>query len=285
MHSGMKHPGPPWRALVERMESLLYGGDWIARLAGTLGYHPKVTVVEQRIVVKHGGTVPPLRIGYASDFHAGPTTHPGLLESACDALSQSHPDLLLLGGDFVCMDPARIRDLAPRLGSIPAPLGRYAVLGNHDWWAGADMVARALQDAGIAMLTNRNVRLPAPYDGLFLCGLDDYWAGYPDVGAALAGADGTRLLLMHEPNNLMDLQGEQFALALCGHTHGGQIALPGGVPLVVPHGPLSRKYARGRFDLDQGGVLIVSVGVGCSTVPLRLFADPEVLVCNLEFTS
>ncbi len=86
---------------------------------------------------------------------------------------------------------------------------------------------------------------------------------------------------MHAPSGLLDLGQERFNLALCGHTHGGQIALPGGAPILVPWGPLSRRYARGRFELSDGATLIVSVGIGCVVVPVRLFTHPEVVVCTL----
>ena len=226
----------------------------------------------------------PLRIAFGSDFHAGPTTHPDVLGAACEALADARPDLLLLGGDFVCTEATPIRKLASQLGAIRAPLGRYAVLGNHDWWTDAGLITRTLEEAGIQVVTNRNQRLPGPYDRLVVCGLDDPCAGVPDAAKTFAGADGIRIVLMHQPSSLLDVGREPFALALCGHTHGGQIALPNGGPVVVPHGPLSRRYCRGRFTVN-GGTMIVSVGIGCSALPFRLFADPEIIVCDVEFAA
>ena len=78
--------------------------------------------------------------------------------------------------------------------------------------------------------------------------------------------------------------GRRRARTFFGHTHGGQLALPGGVPIVMPHGRLSRRYARGRFDLGAGRTLVVSVGLGCVVLPFRLFADSEIVVCNLMVT-
>jgi predicted MPP superfamily phosphohydrolase len=225
--------------------------------------------------------MPPLKLAYASDFHAGPTTDPAILRAACTELRATAPDLLLLGGDFVTLVPSEIDWLAPELGSIPAPLGRFAVLGNHDYWSDAPYIARRLEAAGIRVLTNANVRLAPPFDQVWICGIDDHWCGHPDAAAALSGADGIRVVLMHAPSGLLDLAEEHFDLALCGHTHGGQLALPGGIPIVVPHGPLSRRYARGRYGIEGGRTLLVSVGVGCVVLPLRLFADPEIIVCDL----
>ena len=262
------------------MESTLFRGGWAFRLARALGARARVGTTRFRVAVLPPGT-PPLTIAYASDFHAGQTTDPAVLEAACAALRAAAADLLLLGGDFVTHDPAAADALAAELGRIPAPLGRFAVLGNHDWWAGAPRVRTALESAGIPVLTNRCVPLPAPYQAVWICGLDDHWSGRPDPVAATRGADGVRVVLMHAPSGLLDLRDERFDLALCGHTHGGQVALPGGTPLIVPHGALSRRYARGRFDLSGGRTLLVSVGLGCVVLPLRLFARPEIMVCEL----
>ena len=131
------------------------------------------------------------------------------------------------------------------------------------------------------MLTNRNVQLEPPFNRVWICGVDDHSYGHPNAAAALAGADGIRVVLMHAPSGLLDVGEEHFDLALCGHTHGGQLALPGGIPIVVPHGASSRRYARGRFRIGADRTLIVSVGLGCVLLPVRLFAQPEVIVCEI----
>jgi uncharacterized protein len=266
-------------------ERFLYRGGWPVRLARAAGIRPEVTTVRYTIrMAKRWGSVRPLRIAFASDFHAGPTTDPSVLRDACNALRGAAPDVLLLGGDFVTVLPSEIDWLARELGSIPAPYGRFAVLGNHDWCADGPYVAQALEEAGIGVLTNRNVQLSAPFEQAWICGLDDHGYGKPDATGAVAGASGIRIVLMHAPSGLLDLGEERFDLALCGHTHGGQISLPGGTPIVVPHGRLSRRYSQGRFDLGGGRTLVVSMGLGCVVLPVRIFADPEIVVCNLEFT-
>ncbi len=109
-------------------------------------------------------------------------------------------------------------------------------------------------------------------------GLDDPIWGAPDAAAALEGADEIRIVLMHAPDGLLNLGDRHFDLALCGHTHGGQIHLPWGDAIVVPHGVLSRRHVAGFYRLGKQGerALLVSRGIGCSTVPIRLFAHPEV---------
>jgi predicted MPP superfamily phosphohydrolase len=269
-----------------RLEAFLYRGGWPVRLARALGVRPEVRTTRHSIPISNGSApIPPLRIAYGSDFHAGPTTDPAVLRAACAALHAAAPHVLLLGGDFVTLVPSEIDWLARELAAIPAPFGRFAVLGNHDWWSDGPYIARALEAAGIRVLTNRSVQLDAPFQHVWICGLDDHGRGRPDAAVALAGAEGVRIVLMHAPSGLLDLGEERFDLALCRHTHGGQLALPGGTPVVVPHGRLSRRYARGRFGIADGRTLVVSVGVGCVVLPLRLFADPEIVVCNLTAAS
>ncbi len=271
-----------WYRLQQR---LLAGTSWPARLARVLGGQRRIRILEYDVEATRPGLPRgTLRIGFASDFHAGPITHPALLAAACDALAALRPDLLLLGGDFVSLDAAAIGPLAEWLGRVPAPLGRFAVLGNHDYWNGAQQVARRLEAAGIRVLRNEAVQLPAPYHEVTLCGLDDDLAGTPEPLARFAPRSEVRLLLMHGPSGLLAADGIPFALALCGHTHGGQIALPGGKPLLLPPGALCRRYPGGRYQPGPGRTLIVSRGVGYSTVPVRAFSPPEVVLCRLRLS-
>jgi len=261
-----------------------YRGGWPAALARRLWLHGRIDVLEHHIRIARWARGPrPLRIVFASDFHAGPVTHPELLNEASRAIAGGKPDLLLLGGDFISPHARYIDGLADRLRQIEAPLGRFAVLGNHDLYADDEYIVERLEAAGVRVLNNENVRLPPPFEAIHLCGLDDPTAGSPDAAAALRGADGVRIVLMHSPEGLLSLRGHRFELAFCGHTHGGQIALPGGYPLWVPGGPLNRLYAHGAHELRDydGATMIVSRGIGCSSVPVRMFARPEVHVCTV----
>jgi predicted MPP superfamily phosphohydrolase len=167
------------------------------------------------------------------------------------------------------------------LAAVEARLGRFAVLGNHDWTSDPSVITQDLQRAGIEVLTNRNVRLPSPFEHVWICGLDDHCFGMPDAQGAFSGADGFRIVLMHAPSGLLDIGDHRFELAFCGHTHGGQVALPGGWPVIVPKGALSRRYARGLYRLPNERTLVVSVGLGCATIPLRTYSDPEIILCTL----
>ena len=264
------------------MQEVLTAGHWPARVAHALGAQGDVRITRQHFSVE-GVSAPALRIAFAADFHAGPCTHPRVLASACTELARLGAPVLLLGGDFVCVSSRDIRELAPRLADIPAPMGKFAVLGNHDYWAGARAVVRALEGAGIRVLINESVRLPAPWDGTWICGMDDPIAGRPEPEHTFTGAGGRRVVLMHAPSGLGAIGNERFDLALCGHTHGGQIALPGPRPLFIPDAAEFRRFAYGRYRLADGRRLFVTRGVGYSTAPIRTFCRSEVVGAELEF--
>jgi predicted MPP superfamily phosphohydrolase len=281
----------PIRHATERtLDALLLKGR-VAGLSYRLGGLGRLRVTRYSEVLGAGKALPrPLKIGFASDFHAGPTTHPALFDDLGRALESERPDLLLLGGDYVSFDAAYIRALRAFLAGARAPLGTYAVIGNHDIWNGRAPVESALRAAGIGVLVNQGARLPAPFAAVGICGIDDPWTGAPDVDAAFAdaaGADSTDvcIFLTHSPDGVVLLGGQRFDAAFAGHTHGGQIAAPGGRPLFRPSGPASGKYNYGRYDIPGNGPLFVSRGVGCAGIPLRLNADPELLICTLSTPS
>src|SRR6185503_5146194 len=181
-------------------------------------------------------------------------------------------DLVLLGGDYVFLFAEYIDEIANRLRQIRAPLGIHAVMGNHDLWADDAAIARALEVAGAQVLVNEQVSLPAPFAHVALIGLDDPWTGLPPTLPLLPPDDKrVRVVLAHAPEVMLRLRDEPFDLALCGHTNGGHVALPGSVPILVP-GPLSRRYAHGRHDAGDGRTLIVRRGIGGTEVALRTFA-------------
>lgn len=259
-----------------------YADGWAARLTHRFGLDGRLEVTETTVTLPRWRGWKPLRVVFASDFHAGPLTHPSLLDDACHAIEALRPELVLLGGDFVSYHGRHVDPLARRLACIEAPLGKYAVLGNHDLLADDEYLVEQLGDAGVRVLVNESVRLDGQQEGLALCGVDDPVQGEMDASRAFrdTAADDARLLLMHAPEGLLEVK-ERFDLALCGHTHGGQVALPNGWPIRMPGPRINRRFSRGHFRLRDGGQLIVSRGIGCSQLPLRLFAAPEVHVLTL----
>lgn len=237
---------------------------------------------ERVVLSKPLGQRSRMRVAFASDLHGGRMTATGTIASACEALLESTPDLILLGGDFVCSLAEELELITPCLRRLSAPCGVYAVLGNHDHSAGARAITTQLEGLGIRVLCNRSVRLPDPFGNVLLVGLDDHLGGRPCAAEAEWDGGCATLLLIHQPSGLLDAGDRPFDVALAGHTHGGQITLPGGIAPIAASGPLSRMYQAGRYGLSQGRVLCLSVGVGQSLLPFRLGPRTEVLILELE---
>jgi uncharacterized protein len=264
------------------MNAVLRGG-WITRLSYRSGLHGTLRITCHDIRMPAEKRLPgPLVLAFASDFHAGPTTHPGVFSTLLDELIDRKPDVLLLGGDYVTGDAASVTVLSEILSRCRPPLGKYGVLGNHDLWTDDERIRRDLGAAGVTMLVNSNCSLAPPFEDVSVCGIDDPWTGRVDVPRAFAGARPIRIFLTHSPDGLLFLRNEQFDVGFAGHTHGGQVAFPNGTPVMSACGPLSRTYGHGRFELANQGSLIVGRGIGCSNLPIRLNADPELIICTLR---
>ena len=218
-------------------------------------------------------------IAQVSDIHVGSFVGDRELDEGFELVTQLRPDLVVATGDLVDFDPDAVGPLALRLLRVGARDGAFAILGNHDHYAGAAIVAEHLRAAGVGVLSNASVRLRAGESGGFaLLGVDDLvgrtrsspgFAG-PDLGAVLRGMapDLPRILLAHQPRYFDEVSG-RVALQLSGHTHGGQIN-PGFRPA-----DMIMKYVSGRYEAD-GTTLYVNRGFGVSGPPSRVGAPPEV---------
>jgi predicted MPP superfamily phosphohydrolase len=269
-----------WRRAWEGAQAFLMRSDWPANLAARFIAPSLVVRHETFDLPKRLGAAETMRIGFASDLHAGPTTALATIELACTALRDAAPDLILLGGDFVSLRGRDAERLLEPLRQLRAPLGVFAVLGNHDHWSNAELVRSVLERAGVRLLHNEGARLPAPFDRTMVVGLDDHFSGTPDATRVAWDPALVTLLLIHQPSGILDAAGRPFDIAMAGHTHAGQILLPGGWALVVPEGALSRQYLYGRYELAPDRHLLVSSGVGNSLLPLRFGAPAEVAICT-----
>ena len=265
------------RGAMEWAVARLWRDGWGPRLMHRVGLGPPVRVVREDIAIDRArwrDGVAPLRVAFVSDLHAGPTTHPELIADAVARVRALEADVVLFGGDFVYLDTRHLEVVAKELETIAAPLGRFAVMGNHDLWADDRIIQARLERAGIRVLVNEKADLPAPYDFVSICGLDDPWTGIRDPKPAFADARDVRIVLVHSPRALEILGDERFDVMVCGHTHGGHIALPGPTPIVTVGG---RAHQFGRHDVGDGRTLVVSRGIGATELPLRTFADPDVV--------
>jgi len=237
---------------------------------------------ERVVLPKSLGQSRRLRVAFASDLHAGRMTPTGTINAALEALMEASPDVILLGGDFVCSRAEELQLILPALRRLRAPAGVFAVMGNHDHEADAERITAALEASGISVLNNRSVPLAEPFGNVLLVGLDDHLEGQPQAAAACWDPGCVTLLLLHQPSGLLDAGDHPYDIALAGHTHGGQITLPGGLAPLAASGPLSRRYRKGRYVVAPERLLCVSVGVGYSLLPFRLGPRTEVLILDLE---
>jgi uncharacterized protein len=216
------------------------------------------------------------RIAFITDTHVAGFVRRDYYAAIVAQVEAFDPDAILLGGDFVTWG-RHIPLFAERLlAPLHARDGIYAVLGNHDYWAGAKEMTAVLEAHGVEILTNRAIVLARGADTLPLAGIDEVYRGTPDVAKAFAGIDPQRpcLALSHHPDivDLLHSERRRIDLLLCGHTHGGQIRLPFFGAMVVPsmhEGELAAGFHR------VGPLLLyTSRGIG-AVPPVRILCRPE----------
>ncbi|MDQ3044031.1 MAG: metallophosphoesterase [Chloroflexota bacterium] len=223
-----------------------------------------------------------LRIGFFSDPHLGPTFNVAAVRRAVDLLIAECPDLVLFGGDFISESPRFIEPISRLLEGLArrAPLGAYAVLGNHDVVNAPNRLVTALQAAGVTTLRNTAARVKVGSKALWIAGPDDAVLAQADLAATWTDIpDGDAVIaLWHEPDRAVEIAARGAFLQLSGHTHGGQLRFPLIGALVLPAG--GQRYVAGHYDVD-GMALYVTRGVGVYRPPMRFNCPPEVTLISL----
>jgi predicted MPP superfamily phosphohydrolase len=224
-----------------------------------------------------------LRIAILSDFHLHPFTTLSHIQDAINLANSLKPDLTVLLGDYVDSDSNAIYELTPALNTLNARLGLYGILGNHDHWSGGSLVNKVLLDAGIPVLKNSGIPLAVASHTLFLAGIDSVWAAHPDLNLALARcpAGTPAILLAHEPDYADYAAADgRISLQLSGHSHGGQVRVPGIGAIRLPR--WGRKYDQGLYRVGNMG-LYTTRGIGLlgGGLPIRINCPPEVTEVTL----
>lgn len=235
----------------------------------------KLVALHHRAFVGH-----PIRLVMVSDVHLGVLRSPGWNKRVCETITSLHPDVVVSAGDLVDSSMGNIGTLADSWAAIPAPLGKYAILGNHEYYLGMTDALAFHKRAGFHLLRAETANL-TPY--LRLSGVDDR------NGLHLGGpcyTDESQLILTPEPDIYAILLKHQpyvtkesipcFNLQLSGHTHNGQL-FPFHllVRLLYPHN-------HGLYELQPNFSLYVSAGTGTWGPPMRLFAPPEITLITLN---
>ena len=298
--------------VITTRRSLLLGGAGLAiaagtASAGTIEARFRLAVRRYDVPMAGWGDRPPLTICIVADVHAGEPFMPmGRVEQIVEAANALRPDLHVILGDLPAHSGLVTRrldmdDVCRALAQLHAPLGRFAVLGNHDWWDdpryrdplrrhgldGPPVMHARIERAGVPVLANAARLLPhgpgvwiAGTDSAWIYRRDGYMVGADDLGATLAQMPGEApaVLLAHEPD-LFPTVPPRIGLTLCGHTHGGQVRLFGHSPVVPSR--YGNRYAYGLVT-EGGRRLVTSGGLGCSQVPFRLGVPPELTLVTLS---
>lgn len=217
-------------------------------------------------------------IAQVSDFHVGPTAawHPQQLDAVAREIAAETPDLVVNTGDFIVGVPAmgEVRDAVSRAGGRRV----LGVPGNHDYVAGPEVMAElraTLGEAGVAVLENRGICV----DGISVFGLTADMPGWDEAVDHLLRSGRPRIVLIHEPDLAERLPRDCTDLVLAGHTHGGQIAVPGLVGPIVRRMCGSR-YIEGMYQVN-GNPMYINRGLGCVGLPVRAWAHPELTFIRL----
>jgi len=211
-----------------------------------------------------------------ADFHLRPYHTIDWIREVVRRANQLTPDLVCLLGDYVYESADMILRLAPELAGLRSRYGVLCILGNHDLWTDRHVVTAGLERAGLRVLVNQGSLLAIGDGQLYVAGLDDGWSGNPDLSAVVQDAPpGCKvILLMHEPDFADDLSTDgRVSLQLSGHSHGGQVRLPGlGAPILPDFG---RKYDQGLFRVNAMW-LYTTRGIGAIDPPVRFNCRPEI---------
>lgn len=237
------------------------------------------TTLELRLPIDpaHDG----VRVAQLSDVHVGLATPRERVRAAVEAINAAAVDLVVLTGDYVTNSGRPVPRVAEQLAGLRAPT--FAVLGNHDHWVDAHGVTRQLEQAGYAVLRNAHTRVRVRGVPLTVVGVDDGRSGHDDVARAFRGVArvGTRLVLAHTPPTAERLPEAAGLLCLSGHTHGGQIAVPGLTERLMRR--LGQPYVRGLYPV-RGNTLYVNrgLGYGVGGPAVRIGSRPEVSFFTLR---
>ncbi|HXD45498.1 MAG TPA: metallophosphoesterase [Pseudolabrys sp.] len=293
--------GSAWRPGLTR-RGLLRAGIGVGGLVlPGAGAYAAIEAADDLVITDYRLTPPGwpkgqrLTITVVADLHAGgPNMGLARVKQVTDAAIAAGGDLVVIMGDYFATHrfvTERVPHAAwaAELARLQAPLGVYAILGNHDWWYDIVGVRKALAAERIAVLENDALCLGAPGRRFWLAGLGDQLAHYLGPGQ-FRGVDdlpGTLkqvrtsdpvILLAHEPDIFVDVS-ERVSLTIAGHTHGGQLRVPFMPPVWAPS-RYGARFAYGHI-VETGRHMIVSGGLGCSKVPLRLGVPPEIVRITL----
>lgn len=223
------------------------------------------------------------RLVQISDIHHDEWMTQEILAEVIDIVNDLEPDAVAITGDFITgYQDDHHSVLTAELGRLQSKYGKFAVLGNHDYWADADLVRKILQDGNVIEVPNDIYTIEKEGSYLHICGVDDYWEKHDDLDAVLdkLPQQGCAILMCHEPDFAdFSAASGHFDLQLSGHSHGGQVVWPFFPPPVVPD--LAKKYPSGLYQVGDM-FHYTNRGVGMIPPYVRFNCRPEITVFTLH---
>lgn len=206
-------------------------------------------------------------------------------QAIVEAINAASPDIVVFTGDLFdnAKSYSHTEEIGACLAQITATYGKFAVWGNHDYGGGAEnCYERIMTAGGFQVLRNEKVTIDLPgSQTLTIIGLDELLLGRPDYSLLADPPQNPTLLLVHEPDALINIAENSLPfLTLAGHSHGGQVRIPGvGSPI---HNVYARTYSYKSYTVSPGHFLYVNTGLGTTTLPIRLGVIPTVTVFTLH---
>jgi predicted MPP superfamily phosphohydrolase len=236
------------------------------------------------------GELDHLRVAHLTDLHVGRVTPLRVQYAAVELANAQSPDLVVMTGDFVCHSTKYLDELTDVISRLSAPV--LCVMGNHDYWSGADEVRWALRRAGAEILDNESTVLTLRHQRLQVVGLDDAYTGHASREQAVKGlrADLPTLGLTHIAEEADGLWRHGVPLVLAGHTHAGQITVARlhelAIGKIAGHKYIHGMYGTRRDGGADTGAVYVGAGIGAAVIPFRVGerAKREVTIFELGET-
>ncbi len=221
------------------------------------------------------------KIVFVSDIHHGDHFSRERLSKLVERINSLGPDIILLGGDFIGKGSHYIKPCFEELKKLEAPLGKYGVLGNHDYYRRGEIVRENMRKAGITVLDNDACWIVYGGGRIKVGGVGDYYHSNQQLEPTIEDAreEDFVILLSHNPDYAEKIRNYKVDIVLSGHTHGGQVTFFGLWAPYIPSG-YGQKYRYGMVETEYTKVYVTS-GVGCTGYPVRLFARPEICVMEL----
>ena len=231
----------------------------------------------------------PVKIALRADFHAGKFFYDGWrMKKIVELVNKEKPDIVFLLGDFFNRYSYNTvmpyEKMAAYLSQIEAPLGKFAITGNHDTVLGAEEIARALSPAGVKFLRNSSAKVESRFGDFYVAGIPDLGTDAFNLEKAFENVPEGEpcIFLTHDPSVFPALP-KKAAATFAGHTHGGQFRLPYYGPILKSFVSLYRDFSSdGLFINHRDDPLFITRGVGTSSIPARLFCTPQIDIITIK---